>query len=42
VDGRPRIVSKWFDHLPLYRLEGILARLGWNVSRSTLCDQMMR
>jgi transposase len=25
-----------------YRLEGILARLGWNVSRSTLCDQMMR
>jgi transposase len=36
------LVSKWFDHLPLYRLEGILARLGWNVSRSTLCDQMMR
>jgi transposase len=35
------LVSKWFDHLPLYRLEGILARLGWNVSRSTLCDQMM-
>jgi transposase len=36
------IVSKWFDHLPLYRLEGILARLGWDVGRSTLCDQMMR
>jgi transposase len=36
------IVSKWFDHLPLYRLEGILARLGWDVARSTLCDQMMR
>jgi transposase len=36
------IVSKWFDHLPLYKLEGILARLGWDVSRSTLCDQMMR
>ncbi len=35
------IVSKWCDHLPLYRLEGILARLGWEVSRSTLCDQMM-
>jgi transposase len=34
------IVSKWFDHLPLYRLEGILGRLGWDVSRSTLCDQM--
>ena len=28
--------------MPLYRLEGILARLGWDVSRSTLCDQMMR
>ena len=36
------LVSKWFDHLPLYRLEGILGRLGWDVSRSTLCDQMMR
>jgi transposase len=36
------IVSKWFDHLPLYRLEGILERLGWSVSRSTLCDQMMQ
>ena len=35
------IVSKWCDHLPLYRLERILARLGWDVSRSTLCDQMM-
>ncbi len=35
------IVSKWVDHLPLYRLESILARLGWEVTRSTLCDQMM-
>jgi transposase len=35
------IVSKWCDHLPLYRLESILARLGWQVARSTLCDQMM-
>jgi transposase len=35
------IVSKWVDHLPLYRLESILGRLGWQVSRSTLCDQMM-
>jgi len=35
------IVSKWVDHLPLYRLERILARLGWDVARSTLCDQMM-
>jgi transposase len=35
------IVSKWCDHLPLYRLERILGRLGWDVSRSTLCDQML-
>ena len=26
----------------LYRLEGVLARLGWDVGCSTLCDQMMR
>lgn len=35
------IVSKWCDHLPLYRLESIFARLGWEVKRSTLCDQLM-
>jgi transposase len=35
------LVCKWVDHLPLYRLESILARLGWDVARSTLCDQMM-
>jgi transposase len=35
------LVSKYCDHLPLYRLEAILGRLGWDVSRSTLCDQMM-
>jgi transposase len=35
------LVCKWIDHLPLYRLESILDRLGWSVSRSTLCDQMM-
>jgi transposase len=34
-------VCKWIDHLPLYRLESILGRLGWDVSRSTLCDQML-
>src|SRR5437660_4831452 len=34
-------VSKYIDHLPLYRLESILGRLGWAVSPSTLCDQMM-
>jgi transposase len=36
------LVSKYIDHLPLYRLEGIFARLGWDVSRSTLCDLTMR
>lgn len=35
-------VSKYCDHLPLYRLESILGRLGWEVKRSTLCDQMMK
>jgi len=34
------IVSKYFDHLPLYRLEQILARQGLRISRSTLCDWM--
>ena len=32
------IVSKYVDHLPLYRQEAIFARLGWPVSRSRLCD----
>ncbi len=31
-------VSKYSDHLPLYRLEKILARHGIEISRSTLCD----
>jgi transposase len=35
------IVSKYCDHLPLYRQVTILARLGWNVTRSTLCDQLI-
>jgi len=34
------IVSKYFDHLPLYRLEHILKRQGLPVSRSTMCDWM--
>jgi transposase len=34
------IVSKYFDHLPLYRLEHILARQGLPLSRSTMCDWM--
>jgi transposase len=32
------IVSKFCDHLPLYRCERILARFGVTLSRSTLCD----
>lgn len=34
------IVSKYCDHLPLYRQESVLGRLGWDVTRSTLCDQI--
>jgi transposase len=33
-------VSKFGDHLPLYRLEDILTRYGVYISRSTLCDWM--
>jgi transposase len=32
------IVSKFGDHLPLYRLEDILVRAGVYIARSTLCD----
>ena len=32
------LVSKFADHLPLYRLEDILTRHGVHLSRSTLCD----
>lgn len=32
------VVSKYADHLPLYRQEGILARHGITLSRSTQCD----
>lgn len=32
------LVSKYADHLPLYRLERIFARHGVRFSRSTLCD----
>ena len=32
------ITSKYVDHLPLYRLEGILGRHGAEISRKTLCD----
>jgi transposase len=32
------VVSKFSDHLPLYRQEDILVRHGLHLSRSTLCD----
>ena len=34
------IVSKYFDHLPLYRQENISARQGVKIPRSTSCDWM--
>jgi transposase len=33
-------VSKYADHLPLYRQEGIFQRFGIDLSRSTMCDWM--
>ena len=33
-------VSKYADHLPLYRLEGIFKRQGVELTRSTMCDWM--
>jgi transposase len=36
------IVSKMIDHLPLHRQESILARHGWDVCRSTLCDHLRK
>lgn len=33
-------VSKYADHLPLYRQEGIFKRFGVDLSRSTMCDRM--
>lgn len=32
------VVSKYADHLPLYRQEGILERHGIELSRQTMCD----
>ena len=34
------ITSKYADHLPLYRQEGIFQRHGVELSRSTMCDWM--
>ena len=36
------MVSKYVDHLPLNRLEGILKRHGITLPRSTQCDWLMR
>jgi transposase len=36
------VVSKYADHLPLYRLEDVLARSGVELSRSTLCRWVMQ
>jgi transposase len=32
------LTSKYADHLPLNRLEGIIQRHGVELSRSTMCD----
>ena len=32
------VTSKYADHLPLYRLEGIFERFGVSLSRRTMCD----
>ncbi len=34
-------VSKYLDHLPLYRIEGIFKRHNIDISRSTMCSWMM-
>jgi transposase len=34
------VVSKYVEHLPLYRLERQFARMGVDLSRSTLCGQL--
>ena len=36
------ITSKYVDHMPLYRLSGIFARHGVDISRTTLCDWVAR
>lgn len=36
------VVSKYGDHLPLNRLEGIFQRQGVTLSRKTMCDWMRR
>lgn len=36
------VVGKYLDHLPLYRLEGVAARSGVTLSRSTLAEWVGR
>jgi transposase len=35
------VVSKYVDHLPLYRLEKIFERSGVHISRRTMCDNLL-
>jgi len=35
------IVSKYIDHLPIYRIEKQFERLGIYLPRSTMCDWLM-
>lgn len=35
------LINKYQEHLPLYRLEKRTERLGYKISRSTLCDWVM-
>lgn len=32
------VLSKFGDHLPLYREEDLFSRMGWVIRRSTICD----
>ncbi|MBK7645266.1 MAG: IS66 family transposase [Planctomycetes bacterium] len=36
------LTAKYCDHLPLHRLEGIIARSGLEISRSTMCEWVSR
>ncbi|MBX7143435.1 MAG: IS66 family transposase [Oligoflexia bacterium] len=36
------LLSKYQDHLPLHRLEGIFARLGFELPRSRMCDWLAK
>jgi transposase len=36
------VISKFVDHLPLYRLEGIFSRIGFELSRSTMASWVIK